>query len=51
MMKQGYKMTPKEKELRFRQTLENQAQKMFSTQISAPNPNSNQVDTLPINSK
>lgn len=41
-MNKGYKMTPKEKEHRFRQTLSNQAEKMFQQQTSQPN--ENQVD-------
>lgn len=45
-MKQGYKMTPHQKEQRFRQTLSNQAEKMFNQQVSQPNPTMNKVDFI-----
>lgn len=43
-MKKGTTMTEKQKQSRFRQTLANQAEKMFNQQVSQPNPVSNQVE-------
>jgi len=50
-MKKGYKMTKEEKESRFRQTLENQAEKLFNQQVSSPNQTSQSVESLTNNLK
>lgn len=45
-MKKGYKMTPTQIQQRFRQTIANQAEKVFSQQVSLPHPTEDQVDNL-----
>lgn len=43
-MNKGYKMTPQEKQSRFRQTLQNQAEKLFNQQTSQTHPQNSLVD-------
>lgn len=45
-MKKGIQMTPRQKEQRFRATLKNQAEKMFSQQTSQPHQQNSQVELL-----